>query len=367
MTPAHSPSTAAPRSRLGWSYRALLAVVTLGLMGLDVWRPGTVRPLVRGPKIYGVNIAGAEFGLIDHFGQGKLPGTLGVDYLYAAPPAYDSYGYFARQGLTLLRIPFHWERVQRAPQQELSGVDVLGLRRMLDAAAAHQQRVILDLHNFGRYYGRPLGTSDAALLADVWQRLALEFRGHPALWGYELMNEPHALPDGAAGWAILAQAATDAIRAVDQTHYILVPGYDFQSAARWRRENEYLDIRDPVGKLIYTAHLYFDRDGSGRYVEHYAAADGEADLGVRLAQPFLDWLAAKNQRGIFTEYGVPDSDPRWLTVLDRFLTALDANPRILGGTYWAAGPWWGEYPLHVEPTGGVDRPQLQVLRQHPTR
>jgi len=39
--------------------------------------------------------------------------------------------------------------------------------------------------------------------------------------------------------------------------------------------------------------------------------------------------------GFIGEYGVPDSDPRWLTVLDTFLAYLDANG--VGGTYWAGG------------------------------
>jgi endoglucanase len=51
---------------------------------------------------------------------------------------------------------------------------------------------------------------------------------------------------------------------------------------------------------------------------------------------------------------VPDDDPRWLAVLDEFLAALQANG--VGGTYWAAGPWWGSYRLSVEPRDGRDRP-----------
>jgi len=33
----------------------------------------------------------------------------------------------------------------------------------------------------------------------------------------------------------------------------------------------------------------------------------------------------------------------------------------LGGTSWAAGPWWGNYALSVEPRNGQDRPQMAVL------
>ena len=36
----------------------------------------------------------------------------------------------------------------------------------------------------------------------------------------------------------------------------------------------------------------------------------------------------------------------------------------IGGTYWAAGPWWGNYPLSVEPRNGQDRPQMAVLLKY---
>ena len=36
----------------------------------------------------------------------------------------------------------------------------------------------------------------------------------------------------------------------------------------------------------------------------------------------------------------------------------------IGGTSWAAGPWWGNYPLSVEPRNGQDRPQMAVLLKY---
>ncbi len=67
---------------------------------------------------------------------------------------------------------------------------------------------------------------------------------------------------------------------------------------------------------------------------------------------------------MFTEYGVPRDDSRWLAVLDSFLNYIDADPSILGGTYWGSGPWWGTYPLSIEPLGGSDAPQVSVLKKH---
>lgn len=216
-----------------------------------------------------------------------------------------------------------------------------------------------------------LTRADAPKLEDVWSKLAATFSSHPALYGYELMNEPHDLPEGSAGWAYLAQAATNAIRRHDSAHYVLVPGYSWQNARFWRDNNETLNITDPADKLLYAAHLYFDRDYSGTYARSYGADRAYPMIGADRVQPFLDWLAAYGKKGIVTEYGVPDDDRRWNTVLDNFLAKLDGNANVVGGTYWAAGPWWGTYRLSVEPTYNADgtttdRPQMAVLQMHPT-
>jgi endoglucanase len=126
-----------------------------------------------------------------------------------------------------------------------------------------------------------------------------------------------------------------------------------------------LRVEDSTGKLLYAAHQYFDADASGIYCCGYEGVNPY--VGAQRLLPFLDWLAARNVSGILTEYGVPDNDPRWLEVLDRFLGALDSSPRIAGGTYWAAGPSWGNYALSVEPRNGQDRPQMSILSRYATR
>jgi len=36
----------------------------------------------------------------------------------------------------------------------------------------------------------------------------------------------------------------------------------------------------------------------------------------------------------------------------------------INGTYWSAGPRWGTYKLAIQPRAGVDRPQMQVLKNY---
>ena len=35
-----------------------------------------------------------------------------------------------------------------------------------------------------------------------------------------------------------------------------------------------------------------------------------------------------------------------------------------GVTYWAGGPWWGNYMFSIEPQNGIDKPQMGILVQH---
>ena len=35
-----------------------------------------------------------------------------------------------------------------------------------------------------------------------------------------------------------------------------------------------------------------------------------------------------------------------------------------GVTYWAGGPWWGDYMFSIEPQNGVDKPQMGILMEH---
>lgn len=63
-------------------------------------------------------------------------------------------------------------------------------------------------------------------------------------------------------------------------------------------------------------------------------------------------------------YGIPDTDSRWLSLMDNFLQYLSAN--CVNATYWAAGPWWKNYALSVEPDStGADKMQMQVLQKYP--
>lgn len=301
----------------------------------------------------GVNLCGAEFG------ESVLPGTRGAHYTWNSEAAYR---YFGGKGLTLIRVPMLWERLQPAAFGPLDAGYLGGLYENLAWAAAWGCRIVAGVHNFGRYYGR---VASAEALADLWTRLSAALHGHPALYAYGLMNEPHDL--GAANWKEISQAALSAIRAAGDNTLVMVPGDSWSSAFKWPLVHGPRSwIEDPAGHFAYEAHLYFDHDRSGRYQRTYGRELRRDPLlplrGPLRVAPFLAWCRFNGVRGFLGEYGVPGTDPRWNRVLDRFLDALDLAG--FDGACWAAGEWWGEYPLSLEPAGGVDRPQMAVLEAH---
>jgi len=322
----------------------------------------------------GVNVAGAEFGM------SSIPGTLGKDYTFASE---NTFQYFAGKRLGLIRLPLLWERLQPKLRGPLDPAYLANVRQSVARAKAHGGEVIVDIHNFARYSFNeggslktyvidnpaPDGTIRVftADLADLWTRISSEFKFEGAVYAYDLMNEPHDM--GAANWKAISQAALDAIRANQDDKLVLIPGDSWSSANRWvTTHGQQSWISDPANNFAYEAHQYFDRDESGTYTRSYdAELAGNSDLAnvgrTRVAH-FTDWCRANSVRGIVDEYGIPDNDARWATVLDNFLAALDDAG--MDGAYWAAGEWWGNYPLSVQPTANFqqDRPQMATLQTH---
>lgn len=64
------------------------------------------------------------------------------------------------------------------------------------------------------------------------------------------------------------------------------------------------------------------------------------------------------------EFGVP-ADPSWQRLLGPFLDALDQAG--MECCWWAAGEWWGNYKLSLQPRDDFRRPAAQLpalLRRH---
>jgi endoglucanase len=307
------------------------------------------------PDMWGVNLSAAGFG-------STYPGTHGVNYIYPDPTYLD---YYKARGIELIRFPIRWERIQHSLFGPLDATELARLDAVVDAIEARGMRIIIDVHNYARYNlggtSYLIGTPEVPRSAyqDLWEKLAAHFEHRDCLWAYGIMNEPYGV--GAYTWKDTAQYAVDGIRLHDTRHAILIPGDVYSSARLWTTYSANLiDIVDPAGNLIFEAHSYFDNDSSGTYDASYDVEGATPTTGVTRLSNFVNWCNANGVRGFVGEYGVPDNDSRWNTLLDNALDYMRNNN--VSGTYWAGGPWWGDYALSTEPRRSHDEaPQMSVL------
>jgi endoglucanase len=288
-----------------------------------------------------------------------VPGVYGTDYIYPSSKYID---YYAQKGFAVIRLPYRWERLQRSLFDDLDRTELARINSFLAAARERNVRVILSPHNFGRYRidGREvlIGTPRVPLaaFADFCFKVAATFAGNSTIYGLSLMNEPH---DSMGMWKETAQVGLAAIRKADPNRLVLAPGDHWSEAASWRQYNEDFVIDDLDSRIMYEAHQYFDADHTGTYKTNYASSGASADRGTEWVHPFVDWLKEHHQKGIITEFGVPNDDPRWLQLAQHLLVYLATEQ--IPWTYWAGGPRWGNYALSTEPKNDVDAPIMAVL------
>lgn len=334
-------------------------MITLWLrLAVVVWLIGGAGPVTAPSRVAlrGVNFAGADFS-----GQ-KLPGRPGWDYIYPVPDQLD---WAAASGFTVIRLPVLWGRLQPVLMTSLDAAELGRLQAFVTDATKRQLAVVIDIHDYGAYRGQMVGSTavpDTAF-ADLWRRIAIVFApNHTVLFG--LMNEPHDRP--ASPWATSLQAAIHAIRTTGAVNRILVSGVGWDNARNFVSGAGYgtpnataLDaLVDPGHALLFEVHQYLDHDFSGTHSDCRSPTQA-----VALLQPFTDWLKAKHHQGFLGEFGAAPT-PECLAALSAMLRLMNDHRDVWAGwTYWAAGAWWGpNYPFSVEPQGGVDRPQMSVLK-----
>jgi Cellulase (glycosyl hydrolase family 5) len=224
--------------------------------------------------------------------DGGSPGTYGTHYTY---PDRADYEYIKSRGLNTVRVPFRWERVQqRSPSSPnanptLKAAEIARLKSSFDAAEAAGVKVIPSVQNYGDYIFSSsvfstnkgeIGSSKLSVsaYAALWRQLATTFRGHPAISGYDLMNEPGNLAGGANQWENASQPAVGAACAADPNTRIWVSGYHTRSGQPGQSYNGLYSFVDnhpepwiesscPFG---YTTHVYYG-PGAG-YGNTYAEA-----------------------------------------------------------------------------------------------
>lgn len=297
--------------------------------------------------------------------------------------------------------------------------------RALNAAQAAGIKIVIDLHNYARYKdfvyqadGSVLGfvnpaddlypgyTSDNTQVRGTifalasptltqsdfnafWVKAANRWKTHPGLGGYGLMNEPNQMP--AVGknfginaypnpsdptndynedytiWGTYAQAAVNAIRAVDATTPIYVGGNGWSAPINWSTLNPMFPLSG--SNLVYEFHLYLDATNGGfrfdwddEVAKGFSAGEAGTTIssatGTHRIQYMLDWAAAHgNPQLAAGEFGLPventpsgSLDTRWLLAGSQTVDTLATNN--IQTFAWMGGNHW---PIHAYPLNNVPK------------
>ena len=157
------------------------------------------------------------------------------------------------------------------------------LENVLRWAAARGMKICIDLHatpgGCDASGGQALFRDEryARAFVDTWRRIAARFRGHPAIYGYDLMNEP--LQNGRAKfdyWTIQRLAA-EAVREIDPVTPIIV------EANHWALPDAFAYLSPlQMDNVIYQVHFYDPHDFTHQGV-------GGRPIGPKWPDPEKNW------------------------------------------------------------------------------
>ena len=309
----------------------------------------------------GVNLAGAEF-QVQTWGVDNVPGTYGTDYIYPNTTEID---YYVGKGVNVFRLPFAWERLQPTLNGDFDSTELGRLNTVVNYATGKGASVLLDPHNYGRYSanapnqysGNVVGTNvPASGFANLWSRLATEYKANSKVV-FGLMNEPHDMPS-TANWVTSANSALSAIRTAGAANLVTVPGNYYTGAHNWTTTDnatQMLNVDDPGNNYVFEVHQYFDSDYSGTSA---TIANNDPNIGVETLTDITEWLIANNRKAFLGEFAVANSTIGTGSsqigdeVINNMMGYMEQNSEVWTGfTWWAGGPWWGDYMFTIEPTG----------------
>lgn len=301
------------------------------------------------PSYIGVNIA-----------DGAVPGVYGEDWIY---PQASDLDYFNSKGLSLIRLPFLWERLQPALNGELDPVELQRLRDVTALAAQRKMRMILNVYSTGKYNGQQIGQGGVSSesYTDFLVRIADAFSGDDGVYAYSILDEPAGFN---GDWPAIAQAAVDAIRTKDSAKLIMVPGECGSRTKDFGRCNSDLKIVDAANNFAYAAKVFFSNDDTYNYLQSYDVQNAYPAIPVERMSPFVDFLKARSARGYIAEFTIPNDDPRWQPLLTNALQYMKTNCML--GTFFTAGVTTANQRISIQPINGADKPQIQLLQPFTT-
>ena len=185
------------------------------------------------------------------------------------PTPHTEIDYYAAKGMSVVRLPFLWERVQHTEQAPLDAAELGRLDDVVNYATGKGLKIEIEPHNYGYGFGALIGSAQTpnSSFADLWGKLAFHFKANPDVM-FGLMNEPHE--QSASAWIGSANAAIAAIRAPGRYRRKswcpaaigTAPGPGRAlTMPRWSA----LACQDPSHNFAFEVHQYLDSDGSGSH------------------------------------------------------------------------------------------------------
>ncbi|HWD21462.1 MAG TPA: glycoside hydrolase family 5 protein [Verrucomicrobiae bacterium] len=320
-------------------------------------------------------MSGAEFGMT------VLPGTVPQNYSY---PTFAEVDYYKSKGMNFIRLPFRWERWQHTNFATLDATELGRAHPFIAYATSKGMAVLIDPHNFMRYYPNPrsdyqtstdglVGSSvPDAVFTNFWSQVAAIYKTNNLVF-FGLNNEPANMSTDTL--VVSENAAITAIRDTGATNLIFVPGNGYTGAWTWT-QNYYgtansldmIKIVDPGSNFVFEAHQYLDQDGSGTTTNIY----GGTGVGPARLSTFTQWLRVHHYTGFLGEFALANNTiggtGQGGATLTNMLSYIQTNSDVwLGWAWWGGGPSWGNYMYSIEPTSlgkanQADRPVMGVVK-----
>ena len=151
-------------------------------------------------------------------------------------------------GCDVIRLPINLHYMTKGePDYTIDPLLYYYLDQIIDWAEELELHLILDNHSFNTAVDTSTDIGD--ILIPMWTQMAQYYKDRSTYVYYEVLNEPHGISD--MMWNQIQQQVIDAIRAVDQTHTIIVGPAGLNSYDNLQFMPEYED-----DNLIYTFHFY---------------------------------------------------------------------------------------------------------------
>ena len=249
-----------------------------------------------------------------------------------------------QMGANTIRVPFNSKLIEKGPYiYSKDGISYI--KKALDWAQKYGLKIILDLHAaIGAQNNDWHGDGDGrALLWEkgsyrqrtcvLWELLADTFKGHPALLGYDVLNEAVLDRSRVSMLKELYKNIIKCIRSVDREHTIFLEGN------LWAQEIDFLkDLID--NKITVSIHAYhpitytFNLTPFQKFPGNIDGCFWNNEKIKDYLKPYYDY-SQKNRVEIYVgEFGINWRDGHYgeMKWLDGMLKAFDEYG--FGYTYW---------------------------------